>query len=277
VSERRNDVFSQGAPPARRDVLREDFGLEIPVELAPLPSKGKVYPDGSPLQNATSVEIKAMTAREEDILTSRAFLKKGTVITELLKSCIHTPGVDPDSLLSGDRNAIMISLRVTGYGQEYKSDILCPYCDNRVEATFDLSQLRIKPLDLEPLQPGQNLFQFTLPVSKKVVTFKYLTGADERDFQAEMDQKKKMVGMQGESLVTSKLKRAVMSVDGITDRSKIVTFVQSMPAGDSRALRKFMDDNEPGIDMKVWTTCPLCHEGQEVEMPIGLKFFWPDG
>ena len=82
-----------------------------------------------PWHACETVDIKAMTAREEDILTSRAFIKKGTVITELIRSCLVDKRIDPNSLLSGDRNALMVAIRVTGYGVEYSTEVTCPVCD----------------------------------------------------------------------------------------------------------------------------------------------------
>lgn len=279
MSERRNEVFSSsGATIPRRDVMKEDFDYVIPVATVPVPSQGKIYSEESGMHGLTEISIKAMTAREEDILTSRALIKKGTVITELLKSCISTPGVDPDKMIAGDRNAVMISLRITGYGPMYSAEIHCAECGEKVETDFNLAALQIKNLKIDPVQAGQNLFEFMLPVSKKKVQFKYLTGEEERDLLAEMEKKKKLnVGAATESLVTGKMQRTVVAIDNVTDKSKISMFIRSMPAGDSRALRKYMDDNEPGIDMKCWVECPQCAASQEVEMPVGLKFFWPDG
>ena len=119
-----NAVFSGGIQ--QTDVMKDSFGYEVPVESVPLPSLGKVYPDGNPLSGQETVEIRAMTAREEDILTSRALIKKGTVITHLIKSCLTNKAIDVKNMISGDRNALMISLRITGYGQEYGVEVDCP-------------------------------------------------------------------------------------------------------------------------------------------------------
>ncbi len=113
-----NEVFS--AEQARqagfqtRSVMKDDFGYEVPVEAVPLPSKGTVYPADSPLHGQETVEIRAMTAKEEDILTSRALIKKGTVITHLIQSCLVNKQIDVNEMLVGDRNAIMTALRITG-------------------------------------------------------------------------------------------------------------------------------------------------------------------
>jgi hypothetical protein len=256
--------------------MKDDFGYEVPVESVPLPSQGKVYSEDNPLYGQNTVDIRAMTAREEDILTSRALIKKGTVISELLNSCVMTPGVDSGELLAGDRNAIMVALRITGYGRMYSAEIACGSCGERSEADFDLAQLPIKRLDIDPVEDGKNVFEFKLPHTGKTVQFKFLTGDDEQDILQETERKRKTLRHAKDSLVTSRLRRSIISVDGVTDKSKIAVFIANMPAADSRALRKFMEAHEPGVDMKSWTTCELCGHEQEVSMPIGAKFFWPD-
>jgi hypothetical protein len=273
-----NQVFGAGAPPVgvqTRDVMKDDFGFEIPVESVPLPSGGAIYPQDSALHNAKTIDIRAMTAREEDILTSRALIKKGTVISSLLQSCIVEKGVEPSKMIVGDRNAVMIALRITGYGSEYEGEVDCPSCGAKSKQSFDLSSLSIKPLQIEPSRPGENVFEFFLPVSKKTVQFKFLTGADEEEILV-MQERKKKLGGNADSFVTTRLHFALVSVDGKTDRSLIASFVRSMPARDSLALRTFIDENEPGVDMSVEFECPSCGETSEVSMPIGATFFWPN-
>lgn len=273
-----NQVFGAGAPPVgvqTRDVMKDDFGFEIPVESVPLPSGGAIYPQDSALHNAKTIDIRAMTAREEDILTSRALIKKGTVISSLLQSCMVEKGIDPSKMIVGDRNAVMIALRITGYGSEYDGEVDCPSCGAKSKQSFDLSSLSIKPLQIEPSRPGENVFEFFLPVSKKTVQFKFLTGADEEEILVTQERKKKLGG-NSDSFVTTRLHFALVSVDGKTDRSLIASFVRSMPARDSLALRTFIDENEPGVDMSVEFECPSCGETSEVSMPIGATFFWPN-
>ena len=260
-----------------RNVMKDDFDMEVPVESVPLPSEGKIYPPDSASHNRDAIEIKAMTAREEDILTSRALIKKGTVISELLKSCIVDKNINVDALISGDRNALMTAIRITGYGSEYTVEVDCPECGEGSSQEFSLSELPIKRLNINPTAEGENSFEFLLPVSKKTVVFRFLTGRDERNMSVESDRrKKKKIGGDFDNVVTARLHHAVVSIDGVTDRNKIATFIKNMPARDSRMLRKYMDDNEPGIDMKAWMHCPSCFEQSEVSLPIGANFFWPD-
>ena len=278
----RNQVFGgqnpvPGVPPGvqTRDVMRDDFGFEIPVETVPLPSRGLVYTSDSPLANRDTIDIRSMTAREEDILTSRALIKKGTVITNLLQSCIVDKKVDVQKMLSGDRNAVMVALRITGYGAEYTAEVECPSCGDKSKHSFDLSSLPIKELDVQPVELGVNAFEFTLPVTRKKVVFKFLTGADEEEILLVQERKKK-TGSQADSLVTTRLQYALVSVDGKTDKSMIASFIRSMPARDSMELRKYIDKHEPGIDMKGFIDCSACGESSEVRMPLGASFFWPD-
>lgn len=282
-----NQVFQgapQGAPQIpnvassgiqKVNVMKEEFGYETPVDLVPLPSQGLIYSPESGFHGRESVEVRAMTAKEEDILTSRALIKKGTVITELIKSCLVDKNLDVDVLTAGDRNAIMTALRVTGYGADYNVEVSCPACGTNQKQEFSLTELPIKRLEIAPVAPGSNLFSFALPVSKKTVHFKFLTGKDEREMSIVQERQKKQ-GRQVDSFVTDRLVAAIVSVDGVTDRNKISTFVRNMPARDSLQLRKHMDASEPGIDMKAWMTCVECDEHSEVSLPLGASFFWPD-
>ena len=277
---KKNEVFAEGSPQPNplmpsRNVLKDDFGLEIPIQAVPLPSNGVIYPVDSGMHGKDEVSIKAMTAREEDILTSRALIKKGTVITELLRSVILDDGFDPEILLSGDRNALMTAVRVTGYGTEYKVEVDCPACSSRTKQNFDLATLPIKRLELSPVAPGANLFEIELPMTKKKVRFKFLTGADERDISVANERKKKQ-GVKVDNLITTRLQYSVVSVAGVTDRTKLGFFIRSMPARDSLFLRKYIDEHEPGVEMKAWMDCTACFESSEVRLPMGAAFFWPD-
>ena len=276
--EKRNEIFGNvGGNPMipKSNVMKEDFGFEIPVESVPLPSRGVVYDTESPLYGQDTVEIRAMTAREEDILTSKALIKKGTVITHLLESCLIDKRIKTSEMLAGDRNALMTALRITGYGSDYVVEVDCPGCGERSKNTFQLSELPIKRLDVPPVADGVNLFEFDLPVTKHTVRYKFLTGKDEEDIMV-MQERKKKTGMQGDNLVTTRLQYCMVTVNGISDKGKVNAFIRNMPARDSLALRKHIDKAEPGIDMKSWMDCPHCLETSEVRLPLGASFFWPD-
>ncbi len=270
-----NEIFGGMRGMPSRNVMSEDFGYEVPVEAVPLPSKGLVYPEDSAMSGQETIDIRAMTAKDEDILTSRALIKKGTVITHLLQGCIINKAIDVEDMLIGDRNAIMTALRVTGYGPDYEVKVECPACGEQSKQVFDLSQLPIKRLGTPPVAEGINLFEVQLPVTKKRVRLKFLTGKDEREITITEERKKKQ-GSKADNLVTQRLKYAITSIEGIEDKTKIGMFISNMPARDSLFLRRWLDDNEPGIDMKSWMECPHCDEHSEVSLPMGASFFWPD-
>lgn len=259
---------------AAAEKVKAEFGLDIPVDLVPLPSKGKVYAEGSSLHGKDRVELRAMTAREEDILTSKALLKKGTVITELIKSCLADKSVNPSDLLTGDRNALMVAIRATGYGAAYDAAVECGECGHSANQTFNLGALPILPLELEPRAPGENAFEFLLPKCKKRVIFKFMSGRDEEEIMAIQERQKKM-NLPSDNIVTTNLLFSIISIDGITDRAKISAFVKTMPALDSLTLREYIKKHEPGISMKQEVVCPACGSSSEVSMPIGVTFLWP--
>jgi len=251
-----------------------DAAFVPPAAAVPLPSQGKVYPAGSSLSGVELVEIKAMTAKEEDILTSRALLRTGRALDTLLKSCVVDRNIDVDSMLVGDRNAALIAIRITGYGQEYKVEIECPKCGEKCQHEFDLAKLPVKRLGVDPRSPATNEFVFKLPVSKVDVVFKLLTGADERELSTILDRMKKISGGL-ESLVTSRLTRQIVAIAGETDGTKLSAMIRSMPAKDSRELRTYIDKISPGVDMTQTFLCQSCGEESEVDVPMGTEFFWP--
>ena len=281
-----NDVFAGGSPEAKNwqgpvgNIMKDDFGLDIPVESVPLPSNGLTYPTNHPLHGATTIDIRAMTAREEDILTSKALIKKGTVISELLRSCIIDKRVNPDDLLLGDWNAIMTALRITGYGSDYNVEVNCPACGERSKQDFNLAALPIKRLETNPVAIGSNVFEVEMPKNREndptlTIRYRYLTGTDEVKI-SQLAERKKKQGFETDNLITTRYTHQIVSINEITDKTKISMFIQKMPTRYSRALRAAMDKSEPGIDMTAHMQCPHCFEESEVSLPLGASFFWPD-
>lgn len=255
---------------------RQAIGFELPVAEVPLPSRGLVYPDG-PLCMVETVELKPMTAREEDILMNRTLVRKGTVVTELIKSCVIDKNIDVNSMISGDRNALMVAVRITGYGADYSPKVTCPGCESQQDFSVNLENLPVKELDLNKLKQvgiNQNAFELTLPVSKKNVIFKFLTGKEEERMLQDLEAKRKK-GIVQENLVTTKLMNSIVSIEGNTERGFINLFCQHMPARDSLALRKVMDESEPGIDMSSDFVCNGCGHQEVLTVPLGPSFFWP--
>jgi hypothetical protein len=256
--------------------VQDVFGWTVPVEQIPLPSGGGIYPAGSALHGVTSVQIKAMTAQEEDILLSRALAKEGTVVASLVKSCLIDKSIDPGEMLIGDRTAILVAIRITGYGSAYNAVATCPACARQGSYTFDLSDLAIKRLGTNPVAPGQNEFEFSLPVSKKRVTFKLMTANDEEEATRARERMAKLFpDAKIEGTVTKSLENQLLSIDGKTDKNAISAFIRAMPAADSRALRQHMAAIEPGLDMSVDMRCNSCGAESKVGLPMGASFFWP--
>src|SRR5579859_926708 len=259
-------------PQQKLESLSNKLGFDIPVEAVPLPSRGVLYPPEHPLHNAETVEIKCMTAKEEDILTSSALLKKGTVFDALMQSCFINKSIDPSTLLPGDRNAILVAIRITGYGPEHTVKITCPECEDVFEHTFNMTSLKIKRMGVAPDHENTNLFSYTLPLSKLVVKFKLLNGKDIDDMN-EYSEKRKKLGMASDSNVTSRLFFSVVEIkfpeDGHNekDRGKISQIVSNLRAGDARALRLYMDKVAPDLDKKSEVRCSKCSKVSEVDVP----------
>jgi hypothetical protein len=246
--------------------------LKIPTETVTLPSKGLLYPETSPLSKG-EVEMKYMTAKEEDILTNANFIRQGTVIDKLLQSLIITP-INYDELLIGDKNAILIAARILGYGAEYSFK----YTNERgkeTETTVDLSKLNEKPLDESLFKPGVNEFSFTLPKSNNTVTFKLLTHGDEKKIDAEIKGLIK-INPNGSFDVTTRLKYMITSVNGDRDQKNIRDFVDNfLLAAEARALREYYNKVQPDVDLK-YIPEDESYVGEGITIPISLNFFWPD-
>ena len=257
------------------ETLSAQVGFAVPVESVSLPSKGLIYPPEHPFSNVEETEIRCMSAKDEDILSSPALIKKGTVISELLKTCILNKSIDVDSLLIGDRNALLIAVRVSGYGSEYSVKIECSECSEQFDNSFTLNNLSIKRLGVEPSSPGQNLFNFRLPVSKQDIQFKLLTGVDDL-LLTQQAAKQKKIGSQIDDSKSRRLFQSIVSVAGETDRNKLNRIISNLPAGDSLALRRYVEQIEPGVEMKQEATCKACGGVQVVDIPLGPTFFWPD-
>lgn len=257
------------------DINESALGWEVPVESVPLPSGGMLYSPDSFFYNKKLINIKAMTAKEEDILSSRAFSKDGSTIDRLITSCTGAPLKDVKQLLLGDRNALLISIRVTGYGSDYEADVTCNTCGKSNQTQFNLSELEIKQLDIKPIEEGKNIFEYILPVSKKIIHFKFFNSYDEEQFDNEVSNMTKVLGQSSLGLVTSRLFKRIYSIDGVTDRNQIKKFIDIMPAFDSKKLRDYISNLEPKIITDVEYKCRSCSSEAKISLPIGRNFFWP--
>lgn len=242
--------------------------FSLPTEVVELPSKGLLYPEDSPLSKGT-IEMKYMTAKEEDILTNQNFIKNGTVIDKLLKSLIATEGVNYDEILVGDKNAIMVAARILSYGKNYTVKY------NGEDVEVDLSLLENKEIDYSLLESRNNEFAYKLPNTDNTITFKILSHRDETNIQREMEGLKK-VNKNSSTQVTTRLKHLITSVNGNTDVKDIREFVDNyLLAKDARALREYYAQVSPDLNLKFEYTNE--EGGQEdVDLPITVNFFWPD-
>jgi len=237
--------------------------FKIATEIVELPSKGLLYPEGHPLAEG-KVEMKYMTAKEEDILTNQSYIKQGTVLDKLLQSLIVTK-FNYDDLLIGDKNALFVAARILGYGGNYSFEL------GGKTHTVDLASLENKSFDETLINKGVNEFSYTLPHSGNKVTFKLLSHGDEKKIEKELEGLKKINKDQSPEL-TTRLKFVITSVEGNREERTIRNFVDNhLLARDSRALREYIKQVQPDVDLRY-----TLDSGEEVAIPIGLSFFWPD-
>lgn len=240
----------------------------FPTEEVTLPSKGLIYPPENPLSKGT-LEMKYMTAKEEDILTNDSYIKNGTVIDKLLQSLIVTP-INYNDLIVGDKNAIMIAARVLGYGKDYSFTL------DDEEHTVDLTEVNDKELQEEHLlEKGKNEFSFLLPTIQKNITFKILTHGDEKKVETEVKGLKK-IDKKSSAEYSTRLKHMILSIEGDYERKTVRQFVDNqLLARDSRALREYIKEIQPDVDL-TFDLENAAGDVKGVRIPIGITFFWPD-
>jgi len=247
-----------------------------PTEFVELPTKGKFYPEGHPLHNEEVIEIKYMTAKDEDILTSRSLLRKGLAIDRFIQNVIVNKNIKIDDLFVGDKNAIIVASRINGYGQEYETRVTCPVCNESSENTFDLGETKTNSIDLDNCSHkhvGSGQFVIKLPKMKVDVTVRLLTSADERRITQIQERARKQ--KLPEKNLTTQFKLFIVSINENNDSAVIDSLIQNMPAADSRYLREEYKKFVPNIDMKQWYSCAICGNEAEMEVPFTTDFFWP--
>lgn len=240
------------------------MSFTLPTEIVDLPSKGLLYPEANPLSSGT-IEIKYMTAKEEDILTNQNYISNGTVLDKLLKSLIISE-INYNDLLIGDKNAIMIAARILGYGAEYKFNY------SGKEEIVNLSEVNNKPLDESFYTKGLNEFSYTLPTSGNEIIFKMLTHGDEIKINQELEGLKK-INKDNSPELTTRLKYMIQSINGERDKKVIREFVDTaFLARDARAFREHLQKIQPDVDLTFFPSGTK----RSVSIPIGVSFFWPD-
>lgn len=262
---------NQEAPPEALQSLE----FVSPTELVDLPSKGKFYPEGHPLYQKETVEIKYMTAKDEDILTNQSLLKKGLAIERFLQSVLLDKNINSLSLLIGDRNAILIAARKSGYGPSYDTKITCPNCGEVNRVSFDLENPAVKEPIIEDkynIEQEGNIFYVTPPLSGFRVGLKLLTGKEENKIAQMLADKKN----KNEANVTAQFRLMITSVEGDSSPKTINYYVDRMPTQDSRYLRAAYTMVNPSVKIAEDFECRSCGYEQELEVPFGADFFWPD-
>ena len=249
----------------------------VPTEFVELPSRGQFYPDGHPLQDVGEVEIKFMTAKEEDILTDKTLLKKGIAIDRLVRSLIINKSISPDSLFVGDRNAILIAARASGYGAEYDTKIICTTCFSHGRHIFNLAEATVKHGDdfgeLEVSRNEKGNIVFLVPKTKVHVECRMLTGFHEKQLIAQRQRAEKQ--KLPDRTTTNQLMVAIVSVNGHHEKDLIKKFVDTMPIVDSRYIRKAIEICSPDIEIHDFFECDECGAGADMEVPFTADFFWP--
>jgi len=257
---------------------------KFPTEIIELPSKGLVYSKDNPLSSG-KVELKYMTAKEEDILTTQSYIKDGSVLDRLFQSLIVSNGdglpIKYVDLVVGDKNAIMIASRILGYGKEYNVEITDPFSGEKQKETIDLTQFENKEYDgSNQIELHRNEFEFELPQSKRTITFQLLTESKERKVKHELEAAKKQSKKMGDVTskeLTTRLKNMIASVEGESDRNVINRFVDNeLFAQDSKALRSYIKEVGPDIDLTWEFISDVTGDRKEMSMPMDTNFFWPE-
>lgn len=241
--------------------------FEAPHDVIELPSKGLFYP-----HKKGRIKVAYLTAQDENILTSPNLLNSGKVLDVLLERKILDKDIKADDLLPGDRSAILFFLRATGYGEIYPVILKDPKTGEDFNYDVDISQLTEKDILVEPDENGE--VPFTLPKSGYQIKFKYLTAAETNRITENEEARMRKTKSNISNMVTSKLEAQITEVDGVRSRAEILQFIQIMSVADSGALRKFMNENEPGLDDNIEVTAPSGSVFR-TEIPITTDFFWP--
>ena len=249
-----------------------------PTEFVDLPSGGIGYPEGHPLHGEDTVEIYYMTAKDEDILTSQTLLKKGIAIDRFLDNIMVNKNIKTKDLLIGDKNAVLIAARISGYGSDYEGVVSCAECGTKNRLLFDLNDSTIKKVSI-PEEFGVTIndngtYSMKLPYSGFTAVIRMMTGADESFIS-----KYVLNSNESESpsnLLTTQFKRIIVSIEGYTDAATLHPFIEEMPAADSRRIRFVNRMVASDIEIKKTLVCKNCSHEQEVDVPFGTNFLWPD-
>lgn len=284
---RRNNLERSGAAdkdaaPPPTAVTQQDggdiFSFITPTEFVDLPSQGLRYPEGHPLHKIATIEIRHMTAKEEDILTSESLIKKGIALDRLVQAVVVDKSIKPEDLLIGDKNAVLIAARITGFGSQYHTSLTCPSCTTINETTLDLDDLQSKELTDLPenvTATEEGNYVITLPDFNDLeVEVRLLTGHDERFIMKKREKRRKL--KLADTNVTDQLTAIIARVNEITDPALLAQFSEQVPTRVSREIRNTYEELVPDLDMTFGFECDNCGHVGKVGMPITADFFWPD-
>lgn len=260
---------SEDSPP-----MANPMDFVTPTEFVTLPSRGK-YPEDHPLHGRDSIEIRYMTARDEDVLTNRSLLKKGLAVDRLIQNLVKDPNIDARSLYIGDRNAIIIHARASAYGADYKTTVQCPACGETSKFKFDLADHEEYLGDdwegEDVKDNGDGTFTTGLPLSTIAARIRPLNGQDEIELLS-LGKAKDAAN----DLITKQMKRFVVSFNGYTDAKTIDYVADNMTAGDAKYLRHCFRSISPDIRLEQNFTCKNCDHEEVMVVPFGTDFFWPE-
>ena len=253
--------------------MAENKKYDFPTEIITLPSQGKCYPKEHPLASG-EVEIKYMTAREEEILSSQNLIKKGVVLDKLFESIIADKSIDVDDIIIGDKNAIVLATRILGYGADYKIEFTNDE-DEKEQISIDLSKVQTKEIDLSKLNRN-NLYEFVTPTTKNVLKFKMLTHGDEKKIDTDVKAMDRLNKGGVSQQLTTRYRYIIKSVDGKEDTKSIVNFINNkFLSKDTRAFRNHLSGLQPDMDMSFEYDNPISGEKERTPIPMGIGFFYP--
>ena len=236
---------------------QQDFSL--PHDVVKLPYEGKFYKN-----KKKSVKVGYLTAADENIIMAA---KAEEMIMSLLRAKIYEPDLRPDDMLNGDIEAILIFLRNTSFGSEYKIQVIDPVTGKKFPSEIQLDELDIQKVQQEPDEDG--CFSVTLPKSQVNVKIRPLT-------YKELVEINKMVDTYPTGRVapkvTWKLQKQIVSVNGDTTPQQIAKFIEGLPIMDSKFIKRFLDENEPRLDLRRSVIAPS-GEKVDVEITFGAEFF----
>lgn len=246
---------------------------KFPTEIIDLPSKGLLYPEDHPLRSG-KIELKYMTAKEEDILSTKSYIEKGIVLDKLLQSLIVTK-FNYDDLLVGDRNAIMIAARIFGEGPEYTTVITRPN-GKKSKISVDLQTIKHKEID-ETLMTGKNLFTCQLPISKKTVGIELFTVGKFKDYEASVSamDKIKSISKGSDATATTLYRYLIKSMSGVAS-DNLIEEINNLRVGDTKFIREFVGKVQPDIDLDLELEDPDSGETFRTKIQLDASLFYPD-